>query len=532
MENKFTPICLFTYNRLSETKQTVNALKKNYLSKYSDLFIFSDGYKNKFEKSKVERVRKYIKTINGFKSVTIYESPINKGLANSIIDGVTKIINKYNKVIVLEDDLVTSPNFLNWINQALSFYKNDSSIHSISGYTMDLQSLKEYKLDYYLSYRASSWGWATWRERWMKVDWNVKEYQKFKRNIFSQYKFMRGGSDLPKMLKSQMQGKIDSWAIRWCFNQFYNNQLSIFPSSSKVISIGFGQNATHTKYSKRFITDLDTGNKTEFKFDYNPKINRNLINEFAKKFSIKNRVKEKIKEIMLKYFPKIKYVVRVLLGKEIIIFPQIKLETTWFGNKHAGFFVNTKPLNADSIVYSFGVGEDISFDEKLIQNFGCSIYAFDPTPKTIDYISSKNTSEKFIFKTYGLHNEDGNVPFYLPQNPNHVSCSTSKSSNKNNNHTDYVIVPMKKFSTIVDDLGHKYIEILKLDIEGSEYDVLDDILNSDVNINQILIEFHHRFPRISLNQTKEAINKLNKKGYKIAAISDQYEEYTFIKIEN
>ena len=90
MKNNFAPICFFTYNRLAETKKTLNALRKNYLSKHSDLFIFSDGYKNKFEKSKVENVRKYIKTINGFKSVKIYKSPINKGLANSIIDGVTK----------------------------------------------------------------------------------------------------------------------------------------------------------------------------------------------------------------------------------------------------------------------------------------------------------------------------------------------------------------------------------------------------------------------------------------------------------
>lgn len=532
MKNKLSPICFFTYNRLFETQQTIIALQKNNLAIHSDLYIFSDGYKNEIGKSKVEMVRKYIRTINGFKSVTIFESPNNKGLAKSIISGVTQIINKFDKVIVLEDDLITSPNFLDFMNQALCFYENNPSIHSISGYTMDLLGLYKYPLDYYLGYRASSWGWGTWKDKWLDVDWKVREYHKFKKSIFLQLKFMRGGSDLPKMLKNQMQGKIDSWAIRWCFNQFQNNQFTIFPAKSKVITIGFGEDATHTKQTKRFETELDNGNQILFNFDHMPEKDIKLLKEFAQKFSIKNRITEKINRFMIKLISKLKYIVRVISKKEILIWPQIKLDTTWFGNKHAGFYVNTKSLNSKSIIYSFGVGEDISFDEKLINEYNCYIYAFDPTPKTKDFILSKNVSTNFIFKEYGLNSHDGEIPFYLPLNPDHVSCSTSKVWGDNNKEIESIIVPMKKFSTIISELGHKKIEILKLDIEGSEYDVLDDILNSNVEINQILIEFHHRFPSISLYKTKEAIKKLNIKGYKIAAISDQYEEYTFIKVEN
>lgn len=294
MKNNLAPICFFTYNRLFETQQSIIALQKNNLALDSDLYIFSDGYKNEVEKSKVKEVRKYIKSVSGFKSVTIFESSNNKGLANSIISGVTQIINKYEKVIVLEDDLITAPNFLDFMNQALRFYQESPLIHSISGYTMDLPGLSKYTLDYYLGYRASSWGWGTWKDKWQDVDWEVKDYHKFKKSLFRQIKFMRGGSDLPKMLKNQMQGKIDSWAIRWCFNQFQNDRFTIFPARSKLVTIGMGEDATHTKQTKRFETKLDIGNETLFHFDKEPEKNKKLIKEFAQKFSIKNRLLEKL----------------------------------------------------------------------------------------------------------------------------------------------------------------------------------------------------------------------------------------------
>jgi GR25 family glycosyltransferase involved in LPS biosynthesis len=129
-------------------------------------------------------------------------------LANSIISGVSQILKEHDKVIVLEDDLITSPNFLDFMNQALNFYQGNKQIHSISGYTLDLPSLKNYTKDYYLGYRASSWGWGTWKEKWESVDWNVSKYREFKRNPLQQIKFMKGGSDLPHMLSNQIRGKL------------------------------------------------------------------------------------------------------------------------------------------------------------------------------------------------------------------------------------------------------------------------------------------------------------------------------------
>lgn len=288
------PICLFTYNRLSETTQTIEALKKNYLASQSELFIFSDGPKDEKVKSNVECVRKYLHSVNGFKSVTIFASVENKGLANSIISGVTEIIEKYGKVIVLEDDLISSPNFLNFMNQGLDFYEPNNRIFSVSGYTLDLPSLQNYKSDYYLGYRASSWGWGTWKNRWEKVSWEIQDFDRFIWNPVKHVQFLRGGSDMSLMLWRQMKGKIDSWAIRWCYHQFKHDLLTIFPAKSKIISIGFGDSATHTKKTNRFKTLIDTGVQESFLFDRNPVVNKVLSKEFRKKFSIINRFKDKL----------------------------------------------------------------------------------------------------------------------------------------------------------------------------------------------------------------------------------------------
>lgn len=290
---ELAPICLFTYNRFEETKKTIEALQKNFLAKESDLIIFSDGAKNDMTLKKILKIRKYLKTIDGFKSVKVHESSSNLGLATSIINGVSLVIEQKKRVIVLEDDLITSPNFLNFMNQALNFYQDKNKVYSISGYTMDLRSLSNCNEDCYLGLRASSWGWGTWLNRWENVDWKVADYNKFKWRLKERYKFMRGGSDMPNMLRKQMKGKIDSWAIRWCYFQFKNNLLTVFPVKSKIVSIGFGSEATHTKKTKRFDIELDEGEQVVFSFSKELTRDKKLEKEFKNKFSITNRLKNK-----------------------------------------------------------------------------------------------------------------------------------------------------------------------------------------------------------------------------------------------
>ncbi|MBS2097108.1 sugar transferase [Carboxylicivirga linearis] len=288
------PICLFTYNRPEEVKQTICALKNNFLSKKSKLYIFSDGYKGESDINQVKEVRNLLKNIDGFAEVVVYESDINKGLAESVISGVSMVLKENDSAIVLEDDLLTSRNFLTFMNQAIEFYVNSNNIFSISGYTLDLPGLKTYERDYYFGYRASSWGWATWKDRWNKIDWDVKDYNIILRSPLKQIKFMKGGSDLPYMLWKQMNGKIDSWAIRWCFNQFQSKTYTVFPKKSKIESIGFGASATHTKKTTRFNTLLDDGDQQEFEFEEFDGVDKNLAKQFRNKFSIKNRLLGKI----------------------------------------------------------------------------------------------------------------------------------------------------------------------------------------------------------------------------------------------
>lgn len=289
-ENRdYAPICLFCYNRLDELKECVESLRKNYLASESDLFIFSDGPKNINGIERINEVRNYVHTITGFRSVTIVEAKRNKGLANSIIDGVTRIIKLRGKVIVVEDDLISSPNFLNFMNQSLDFYIDNSSIFSISGYTLNLKMLLNFGSDYYMALRASSWGWATWLDRWNKIDWSISDYSSFKYNIFKQVRFAQGGNDLPIMLHYQKLGIIDSWAIRFCYHQFQHKMYTVFPRVSKIISIGINKNATHTKSTNKFITPLDAGIQRIFSFNDKIELDKRIIKEFRCKFSYLNR---------------------------------------------------------------------------------------------------------------------------------------------------------------------------------------------------------------------------------------------------
>jgi GT2 family glycosyltransferase len=182
---KLAPIVLFVYNRLEHTKKTVKALKKNELAKDSVLYIYSDGAKNEENILKVKEIRNYIKTITGFKDIIIKESKNNKGLANSIINGVTEVIDKHGKVIVLEDDLVTSPVFLNYMNHLLEKYENEKKLYSITGYNHPKKIMKipkKYNYDIYFNPRAASWSWATWKDRWDNVDWDIKDFDEFLKN--------------------------------------------------------------------------------------------------------------------------------------------------------------------------------------------------------------------------------------------------------------------------------------------------------------------------------------------------------------
>ena len=170
----YVPVIIFCYRR--KIDKLINSLLKNKEAKETELFIFSDGFKSEIDKKDVINIRESLKKISGFKLVHIVESDKNKGLANSIIEGTTKVINKFAKTIVLEDDLIVSSHFLDYMNRSLSLYQNKKNIWSVSGYSPVIPQLNNYKKEVYLSLRSSSWGWATWADRWNKVDWSIKQH--------------------------------------------------------------------------------------------------------------------------------------------------------------------------------------------------------------------------------------------------------------------------------------------------------------------------------------------------------------------
>ncbi len=297
MEKKqLAPIVIFVYARPKHTKDTIEALANNELAKESNVWIFSDNYKNDKSKENVEKVRQYINSIKEkkwFNSVTVVEAPKNQGLANSVINGVTEVINKYGKVIVVEDDLVTSKYFIKYMNEALDFYENDEKIWSISGYNPPIEIPKNYEYDVYLGYRGNSWGWATWRDRWDTVDWEVKDYKKFKHNIFKRRRFNKGGPDRAQILDSQMRGKCDSWAVRFGYAQSKQKKYSIYPVESLVSNKGLDGTGTHRGNTTNFDIKLsEKSPKLQSDLKFNKVITKNFYNQFN------SGIKQKVLELI------------------------------------------------------------------------------------------------------------------------------------------------------------------------------------------------------------------------------------------
>lgn len=201
----YSPLVVFGYKRKNHIMNTLEALNANYLADQTNLYIFLDGAKGD-EQKEVDSVRKYVSEFaasSRFANIEIIKSKKNKGLANSIISGVSYIIEKFGKIIVVEDDLITTKNFLNFMNDALDFYHNDNRIGMIEGYSFPSKIFDCYKHDIYLSKRGGSWGWATWKDRWNKAEWELENYKKHLASKKLQKKLAQGGTDLPYMLNLQ-----------------------------------------------------------------------------------------------------------------------------------------------------------------------------------------------------------------------------------------------------------------------------------------------------------------------------------------
>jgi len=251
---QYAPIALFVYNRPAHIRQVVSALQKNYLAGDSELIIFSDAPRDMGQRDGVEEVRRYIKLIQGYKKITVIQRDSHFGLSHSIISGVTEVISRYGKIIVLEDDLVTSPYFLQFMNDALALYENEEKVISVCGYMYPLR--KKYADTSFLRI-ADCWGWATWKRGWDLFVANGKGlYVDLKaKKLFKAFN-LDGASNYTGMLEAQIQGRNDSWAVRWYASAFLRGKLSLYPRKSLVMNIGFDGSGRHGGANDYFRTEI------------------------------------------------------------------------------------------------------------------------------------------------------------------------------------------------------------------------------------------------------------------------------------
>ncbi|WP_417732222.1 FkbM family methyltransferase [Rosistilla oblonga] len=204
----------------------------------------------------------------------------------------------------------------------------------------------------------------------------------------------------------------------------------------------------------------------------------------------------------------------------------VRVGMRWCGSLYGGFYVCHKCIPSNAIVYSFGIGEDVSFDQSMIRDFGCRVYGFDPTPRSAEWVRRQDISRRFSFFEFGLGERCGSETFFLPRNSHNVSGSFVLQGYVDSSNA--IKLEMKDFATICRELGHNQVDVLKMDIEGAEYDVLESVVNSGVRIDQLLIEFHDRFFDDGLARTKAAVAMLKDSGFQLFGASDSLEELSFI----
>lgn len=261
----FAPVVVFAFNRPDNVFSLLNSLIRCDGSKYTEVYIYIDGHRELSEQKVVHRTYSIcLEYLNYFKSVKIIRRNENLGLAKSLKSGISDVLELHDKIIVLEDDLVLSKDFLSYMNQALNFYECDKRVGSISGFTTELIGSSQY--DNYFHPRPCSWGWATWKDRWESCDWDYipSDFNQKLRLKLSAYK---AGQDVYRMYQNQLKGKINSWAIIWTVNHLLNSLYVVYPYKSKVKNVGFGEDATHCIGANPFPSNFVDSDLRDFNFD-------------------------------------------------------------------------------------------------------------------------------------------------------------------------------------------------------------------------------------------------------------------------
>ena len=418
------PVVLFVYNRPDHAQSTLDALLENSLASETDLFVFSDGSKNEGDEQGVADVRALLRNLTGFKSVRITESATNKGLAASIIDGVTEIVNDYGRVIVLEDDLVTHPDTLSYFNASLDHFADHQGVFSISGYSHPATVMPvsdRYEYDVYAIPRMQCWGWATWKDRWSKADFDMTDFDVFSASHTQTKAFSYWvGGDALMTLRQYMAGERDVWACRWVYAHYKHHAVCICPTVSLVDNIGLDGSGSNCGPRDDLKNELNVRFTEAWRFPSSAFIDPEIFEAFMRvtdptwnrvvhqssglpldrplgpstldrvQFWGRNPKKlvKRLFEIGQKRFIKLiggrpPKTSLELSHKRFEASPTVPL--TRLGTQYGGWCVPNTGLGPDDVVVSAGAGEDISFDLEIVKRFGCKVLVLDPTPRAIHH---------------------------------------------------------------------------------------------------------------------------------------------------
>lgn len=268
---QYAPVVAFAYNRAEKIERCLENLDKNPEAQNTDLYIYCDGPKNDQGIADVENTRKALreyKEKSRFANVYLVESKYNKGLATSIMNGVSEVVNKYGRAIIVEDDLKVSESFLKYMNEALDYYQDNPRIGAICGYTYPLKGLDNYDKDVYVMHKGDCWGWATWKDRWNNASWAEVDFDAYfaDKNLRRRFENTENGWDLLMILLSE--NKTSSWAVRWVLYLLQNDLWTVYPKTSLVVNAGFDGSGSHSnKYEERLYYRPDLEAKSEFKFE-------------------------------------------------------------------------------------------------------------------------------------------------------------------------------------------------------------------------------------------------------------------------
>lgn len=515
------PIVLFAYNRPWHTEQTLNALRQNELADQSTLFIYADGAKenaNEQEKIKINEVRKVISAHKWCGEVHLIESDDNKGLAASVIAGVTEIVNKFGKIIVLEDDVVTSSGFLRYMNDALEFYLNEEKVFHVSGYMFPVK--KRLPSTFFYN-TASCWGWGTWKRAW-RIFNNDAHFllSEINSNTLKEKFNIKNSYDFYSQLEANKNDKLKTWAVKWYASFFLQNGFSLHPYPSLTNNIGhdgLGQNCgvSSNFYWKELASSISVKkialkeNNIALRAMVN--FNSKIINNQSKNYSqnLKDFIKEKIVGTIpgkIKHLYRLKYNIdykqqihRELEEKRISMLPRFTTgETNLLQHKvefvdAASFqFIKNEIFNLQ--IYKFNCSNKKPYIIDCGANIGLSIIyfkqlfpdaeivAFEPDNKVFKVL--KNNIKAFGFTDVtpvkkACWNSETTLQFYS-------EGADAGRAAKDFDSKNIIEVETISLRSYVD----KKVDFLKIDIEGAENEVLHDISDLLINVDRIFVEYH------------------------------------------